>query len=58
MCAIFIILNKEGYFDQEPTGYFGTITYNAVIAFQNANGIEPLGIVGPKTRAVLNTLTD
>jgi len=38
------------------TGYFGPITQEAVELFQAANGIEAIGIVGPKTRAVLNTL--
>lgn len=47
-------LQREGYFNDEPTGYFGAITRAAVVAFQNARGIEPLGIVGPKTRASLN----
>ena len=30
-----------------PTGYFGTQTNNAVIAFQNLYGIPATGIVGP-----------
>ncbi|MDP2705531.1 MAG: peptidoglycan-binding protein [Patescibacteria group bacterium] len=51
-----LLLKREGYFNDEPTGYFGAITRASVIAFQNANDIEPLGIVGPKTRAALNTL--
>ncbi len=51
-----ILLKREGYFDLEPTSYFGTITYNALVAFQKANGIDPIGIVGPKTRALLNSL--
>lgn len=50
------ILKKEGYFNLEATGYFGSITKNAVIAFQKANNIEALGIVGPKTRLALNAL--
>lgn len=32
---------------------FGNGTYNAVIAFQKANGLSPDGIVGPKTWAKL-----
>ncbi|OHA17733.1 MAG: hypothetical protein A2664_03930 [Candidatus Taylorbacteria bacterium RIFCSPHIGHO2_01_FULL_46_22b] len=51
-----LLLQSTGYFTVEPTGYFGAITRVSVIAFQNAKGIEPLGSVGPKTRAVLNTL--
>src|ERR1700676_3727308 len=40
------------------TTIFGEIvlTANAVAKFQTAHGIEALGGVGPKTRAVLNTL--
>lgn len=39
------------------TGYFGPLTEAAVKRFQQKYGIEPIGIVGPKTRAVLNKLT-
>ena len=38
------------------TGYFGPITRDAVIKFQRANKIDPIGIVGPKTRAALNSV--
>ena len=48
-------LKTLGYFSSDVTGYFGPITKAAVIAFQKANGIDPLGIVGPKTRAALTT---
>jgi len=51
-----LLLGREGYFFGEATGYFGTLTRAAVVAFQDAKGIEPLGIVGPKTRAALNAL--
>ena len=37
-------------------GDFGQGTYNAVIAFQKANGLDPDGIVGPLTWAILNGL--
>ena len=30
-----------------PTGYFGTRTEEAVVAFQNYYGVTPSGIVGP-----------
>ncbi len=46
-------LQKQGYLKTEPTGYFGTQTKAAVLAFQKAEGIEMLGIVGPLTRARL-----
>jgi hypothetical protein len=36
-----------------PTGYFGSITETAVMSFQESRGIEPIGIVGPKTRKAI-----
>lgn len=36
------------------SGYFGIITMKAVMKFQIANGITPLGLVGPKTLLALN----
>ncbi|MEK7530832.1 MAG: peptidoglycan-binding protein [Patescibacteria group bacterium] len=54
--ALQTVLKRAGVFTEEVTGYFGTLTRAAVIAFQSAHDIEPLGVVGPKTRAVLNTL--
>lgn len=51
-----LLLMRDGYFNENPTGYFGRVTRNAVIAFQRAEGIEPLGVVGPKTRVALNAL--
>jgi len=38
------------------TGYFGSLTEKAVKKFQEKNGIEPIGTVGPKTRAKINEL--
>ena len=38
------------------TGYFGPATERAVKRFQEKYGIDPIGIVGPKTRAKLNEL--
>lgn len=35
------------------TGYFGPMTKTAVINFQNRNGIDPVGRVGPATLPVL-----
>ena len=46
-------LRELGYFNREPTGYFGSITKNAVIRFQRKKGLPPDGEVGPGTRAVL-----
>ena len=48
------LLKKLGFFNAEPTGYFGNQTAAAVSAFQRAFGLEAVGIVGPKTRALLN----
>lgn len=36
------------------TGYYGFLTKSAVSNFQNRNGIDPVGRVGPITRGVLN----
>lgn len=36
------------------SGYFGPLTEIAVKRFQEKNGLDPVGVVGPKTRAVLN----
>ena len=51
-----LILIVDGYLNiSTPTGYFGAATKAAVKKYQTANGITPVnGIVGPKTRAVLN----
>ena len=38
------------------TEFFGPATEKAVKKFQQKNGMEPVGTVGPKTRAALNAL--
>jgi peptidoglycan hydrolase-like protein with peptidoglycan-binding domain len=48
------VLVAEGYLKVAPSGYFGTLTKKAVIAYQAANGLDQVGSVGPKTRALLN----
>ena len=40
------------------TGYFGSLTEQAVKRFQRKHGIEDVGEVGPKTRAKLNPLLE
>lgn len=47
-------LKEEGYFDGEPTGYFGHVTAASVIKWQKAHGINSTGYVGALTRAELN----
>lgn len=43
-------LKELGYFNYyKATGYFGSITYNAVKAYQRDKGITVDGIVGPQT---------
>jgi peptidoglycan hydrolase-like protein with peptidoglycan-binding domain len=46
-----------GYFPegQSATAYYGSVTEQAVIDFQEYHGIDPLGVIGPATRAQLNT---
>ena len=39
------------------TGYFGSVSEKAVAAFQIANGISPMGSVGPLTRAKIAALS-
>ncbi len=53
------ILKYEGLFptNAESTGFFGSITLDAVKKFQTKYGIQPVsGYVGPKTREKLNNL--
>lgn len=53
---IFLAKDKAIYPEGKVTGYFGILTKNAVKRFQKKYGIDPIGIVGPKTRARLNEL--
>lgn len=48
-------LKKLGYFSGTPTGYFGSVTYNAVKHFQtDHNEILLDGIIGPETGGRIN----
>ena len=46
-------LSNKGYFSSSIDGIAGEETYNAVVAFQNANGLSADGQVGSATRVVL-----
>jgi hypothetical protein len=48
------VLVKDGYLTATPDGTFGPVTEVAVKAFQKANGLTADGIVGSKTREILN----
>ena len=51
-------LQKKGFGipdDGPVTGYFGKVTEAAVKKFQEANGLEAVGNVGAKTRALINS---
>jgi len=50
-------LRAAGFFTYPTnTGYFGTVTRDAVVAFQKAHNITPaVGYVGPLTRAQLQS---
>ncbi len=50
-------LSQANYLESDPTGYFGRATKKAVQDFQKANGIEPLGNVGPYTRAKIKLIS-
>jgi peptidoglycan hydrolase-like protein with peptidoglycan-binding domain len=50
-------LKQLGYFNCEVTGYFGSITEDAVRNFQKDQGIQVDGIVGPETMRYLNNAT-
>ena len=49
------LLSEYGY-DVDVDGIFGNGTRNAVVAFQEANGLSPDGVVGPNTWKTLLTL--
>jgi len=47
-------LKKLGFFSAKVTGYYGSITEQAVKDYQATKGIQPLGVVGPKTETALS----
>lgn len=58
------VLQLQKFLAQDPsvypeglqTGYFGNLTQKAVKAFQKKHGVEAVGLVGPKTKSLLNKL--
>ena len=46
-------LKELGYYEDEIDGQFGQNTHDAVMAFQQKNGLEADGYAGEKTQAVL-----
>lgn len=50
-------LMQLGLLNQDPTGYFGTATYNAVVNFQSSRGLATTGFVGSYTRAAIQSAT-
>lgn len=50
-------LSQANFLDADPTGYFGKATKKAVQDFQSANGITPLGSVGPYTRMKIKEIS-
>jgi len=50
-------LQTQNYLNNEPTGYFGLLTFKAVKDFQRSNGISPTGYVGATTRAKIANIT-
>lgn len=49
-------LQQVGVYSGPITGFFGDLTKKAVASFQQANALEAIGEVGPKTRELLNSL--
>ena len=50
------VLQLQARLNVIQTGFFGSLTFNAVRKYQQANGISSTGFVGPLTRAKLNSL--
>ena len=46
-------LFTQGLLSSQPTGYFGSLTFKAVQAFQTANHLAAIGVVGPLTRVAI-----
>ena len=51
------ILIRGGYLAGEASGYYGSKTVDAVVKLQAAHGLSQLGVVGPATRTLLNSMS-
>jgi peptidoglycan hydrolase-like protein with peptidoglycan-binding domain len=51
-------LQELKFFPEEPTGYFGEVTVDAVKKFQRDRGMTPDGIIGAETEAALFSTTN
>lgn len=49
------VLKNEGLLGAAATGYYGALTKEAVTQLQTQNNLEPVGVVGPKTLALVTT---
>ncbi|MEK9180782.1 MAG: peptidoglycan-binding domain-containing protein [Patescibacteria group bacterium] len=49
-----LALTRAGVYSGPVTGYFGSLTRQAVRAYQTSKGITPVGTAGPLTRQALN----
>ncbi len=50
-------LQKLGYFKSKATGYFGPVTKQALLKFQQSQGLTPDGVAGASTQEYLNKQT-
>jgi Putative peptidoglycan binding domain len=49
------LTNQTKYYPEGIiSGYFGALTEQAVMRYQSDNNLEPVGVVGPKTRQLIN----
>lgn len=51
-------LQRLGFYRGKLDGLWGPLSQAATLAFQRANGIDPVGVYGPKTRAALQAIVD
>lgn len=49
-------LTDQGYYAGPISGYYGLLTVQAAKKFQSANGINPTGYFGPRSRAIASEI--